>query len=177
MAPPPPVPPPLAPQIAGLTAGLRAESAALADRYGTIPARLVAAVHAMLLAALARLMDRLEQLLLLWQSGQLPQPAARPVIASTTPPTKFNPISPTRTKSSRTLHTRSPPGATPPAPNPPIQTPPSGTRRERPGPASAPIPCHATIPPPPTRHARAPPRKTTPRAPRRRTPLLFRYNN
>ena len=56
-------PPPLAAQLAGL----RAATTSNDDRT-----MLPAALHALIAAIFARLFDRLEQILLLWQSGQLP---------------------------------------------------------------------------------------------------------
>jgi|GEM_PF-2270219 len=62
-------PPPLAQHIAGIAAGMRAMADDQAAQAG-----LVAALHALILATLARLLSRLEQMVELWQAGQLPEP-------------------------------------------------------------------------------------------------------
>ena len=67
------------PSLADQFAGLRAVTAQSTDR-GWLPA----ALHALIMAALARIFGRLEQLVLLWQTGTLPLPAPR-TAAPTTP--------------------------------------------------------------------------------------------
>ncbi len=62
-------PHPLTQQVAGLAAGCRCESDRLAAQ-----ASLVAAVHALILSALAGLLGRLETILALWAAVQLPLP-------------------------------------------------------------------------------------------------------
>ena len=68
----------LAQHVAGIHAELRAE----ADHHAA-QAGVIAALHALILTALARLFARLDDLLALWQAGQLPPliaraPASRP---------------------------------------------------------------------------------------------------
>ena len=60
-----------APQVASIAADLRATADFHAAQAG-----LVAALHALILAALARLFTRLEDLVTLWQSGQFSAPAS-----------------------------------------------------------------------------------------------------
>ena len=62
-------PPPLTRQLTDLAAGVRAEAALRAAEAG-----LVAALHALILGCLARLLARLDDLAALWVSGQLPHP-------------------------------------------------------------------------------------------------------
>lgn len=61
---------PLAQHLAVILTDIRAGAAHQAARNGA-----VAALHALILAAFARLLTRFENLLTLWQSGQLAQPA------------------------------------------------------------------------------------------------------
>jgi len=60
-------PQPLAERIADMAAELRATADEAAAQAG-----LVAALHALILAALVRIFTRLEDMVALWQSGQLP---------------------------------------------------------------------------------------------------------
>ena len=55
--------------LAGLLADMRLESARRAAQRGVL-----VALHALILSALTRLLGRLDALLTLWQSGQLPTP-------------------------------------------------------------------------------------------------------
>ncbi len=71
-------PTPLGAQIASLRKAGTAPSGA--DRR-----MLSAALHALIAAIFARIFDRLEQILLLWQSGQLPAPLIRAPRAATAP--------------------------------------------------------------------------------------------
>ena len=64
-------PPPLTQQVAGLAAGCRCESGRLAAQAGA-----VAALHALIFAALAGLLGRLESLMALLAAGQLPSHTA-----------------------------------------------------------------------------------------------------
>ena len=66
------IPTPLAIQVAGIAADLHATAEHRAAQAGV-----VAALHALILATLARLFTCLEDLVTLWQSGQLPAPAPR----------------------------------------------------------------------------------------------------
>ena len=59
---------PLGAQLAGLRAAAGAQ-----ENRGWLPD----ALHALIMACLARLFGRLEQVFLLWQSGNLPLPASR----------------------------------------------------------------------------------------------------
>ena len=140
---------PLGAQIAGL------RSAALAqERCAWIPP----AIHALIIACLARLLGRLAEMLQLWQSGQLPLPA--------TTPTRTKPTRATSKRTSRSgtaRHDFRSPRRTPR----PIQAP----RARHPNPAHNPAPSpHASPPRPRTRapSSRAPPGqnppKTTPTA-------------
>ena len=61
------------PRLAGQFAALRATTATT-PKGAWIPAP----VHALIMACLARIFGRLEQLVLLWQAGNLPTPATRP---------------------------------------------------------------------------------------------------
>ena len=61
-------PPFLAHQVAGLRAAAEADAA---------PGWLPAALHALIMACLARLFGRLEQIIRLWQEGDLALPPAR----------------------------------------------------------------------------------------------------
>ena len=63
---------PFVQQLAGISATLRADAAARACESGVI-----AALQALLLAALLRLVDRLQELVTLWAAGQLPPPRPR----------------------------------------------------------------------------------------------------
>ena len=63
--------PPLTQQVAGLAAGCRCESGRLAAQAGV-----VAALHALIFAALAGLLGRLESLMALLAAGQLPSHTA-----------------------------------------------------------------------------------------------------
>ena len=91
----------LALHVAGLSAALRAE----ADHHA-VQAGLVMALHALILAAPARIMARLENLIALWQAGQLPAPQPRTRTAHTrTPPkppeTPLNPYAAASTAGTR----------------------------------------------------------------------------
>ena len=66
-------PPLLAEQVAAILARIHASVEDHHARPG-----LVAALHALILSAFARLFTRLETLVALWQAGQLPATAARP---------------------------------------------------------------------------------------------------
>lgn len=76
---------PLTQQVAGLSAAIHAEVAQRAAQDG-----LAATLHALIFAALARIIDRLAAMLALWQSGQLPPQspprAPRPVREHTPAP-------------------------------------------------------------------------------------------
>ena len=61
--------PSAAPPLAGLLAGMRAETAQLAAQAG-----IVAMLHALIMSCLTRLVGRLDDLMTLWLSGQLPAP-------------------------------------------------------------------------------------------------------
>jgi len=65
-------PAPLPQHAAGLAAAMRAEADLRAAEAG-----LVAALHTLILATLARLLTRLEEMVALWQAGRLPLPAPR----------------------------------------------------------------------------------------------------
>ena len=65
---------PLADQFAGLRAAPTADNGSI---------MLPAALHALIAAIFARIFARLEDLLRLWQSGQLPPPKTHPVSSRT----------------------------------------------------------------------------------------------
>jgi hypothetical protein len=65
-------PTPLAPLVAGIAADMRAMAAQEAARAG-----LVALLHALIFATLARLLTTLESMVTLWAAGLLPVPAPR----------------------------------------------------------------------------------------------------
>ena len=76
---------PLAAQVGAITAAIRAEANQRAAQAGVI-----AALHALIFAAFARMVAGLEKLIQLWQSGLLPQASATaprhsPPSAATTP--------------------------------------------------------------------------------------------
>ncbi len=124
--------------LAGLLADMRLESARRAAQRGVL-----VALHALILSALTRLLGRLDALLTLWQSGQLPTPTpvrTRIVI----PAAAKDPRSPHVT--TRSLHrarplASPPPGAAQPQP-------------QRPQPPSHPTAPAATPPPIPLPHPR-----------------------
>ena len=111
-------PAPLPPQpFAGLLADIRAE----ADRHATsraLGAGVVASLHALILAAFARLLTALEQLFVEWRAGTLPIPTPRtiaprpaPAPDAATPPQATNP-------SRRARSPRAPAALRPPVPEP-----------------------------------------------------------
>ena len=70
---------PLAAQAGAIAAAIRAEASQRAAQAG-----MVAALHALILSALARLVTSLENLVQLWQAGLLPSPRA-PAVRHATP--------------------------------------------------------------------------------------------
>lgn len=89
--------PPLAQQVAGIRAGVHAQ----ADHYA-VRSGVVAALHVLILACLARLLARFEDILALWQAGQLPhRPAAHPISTGPIAPRSGTPRTPTRPRSPR----------------------------------------------------------------------------
>ena len=90
-------PPPLATRFASLHATIAA-----CPYRGWLPRSL----HALILAALARVFGRLEQLLLLWQAGQLPTPKSRPPERREGPTLPSSPRQPKATGITRRAHTR-----------------------------------------------------------------------
>jgi len=111
-------PAPLPPQpFAGLLADIRAE----ADRHATsraLGAGVVASLHALILAAFARLLTALEQLFGEWRAGTLPIPTPRtiaprpaPAPDAAAPPQATNP-------SRRARSPRAPAALRPPVPEP-----------------------------------------------------------
>jgi len=136
------------PSLADGFASLRAATAAQAAQ---------SRLHALILACFTRLFARLEQLVLLWQSGTLPVPQPRPP----SPPTSHrSPKRPSHTRTQR-LAPRGrtmaePPPILPraaPAPRPPHRAPTGAPNR-----AHAITPSGAITPPTPPHLARAPPR-------------------
>ena len=77
---------PAAPPLAGLLADMRAETAQLAAQAGV-----VAMLHALIMSCLVRLVMRLDHLMTLWQSGQLPTPASKAVIPGAAKAPGFRP--------------------------------------------------------------------------------------
>ena len=153
------------PLLANHFASLRAATAA-APQGGWLPSSL----HALISALFARLFDRLEQFLLLWQSGQLPtrrESAPRPA-ADHTPAPAHPPTTASRTKRRARARTHAPKINYTPA-----------TRTPSPNVA----PRAGAIPPsipsrPRTRPARAPPSVKNPTSShRKRTPYLLRNQN
>ncbi len=164
-----------------LRSTLGAPIALLPPRKGALENRalLPAALHALIVAALARLFDRLEQLLLLWRSGVLAP--HRPIIGATAtrPESAKRQQSPQSSPRRQRNRTQSPMRHRAPIP--------ARAQRRRIGftgfshlhrPISA-IP--APAPRPPRRSARAPPAlKPLTRPPwrhRTRTPQILRYHN
>ncbi len=84
-------PPPLARQIGGIAAELRAHAQEESARTG-----LAAVVHALILALLARIFGRLENMVALWQAGQLPALAPQPARATARTPAPAAPANPWR---------------------------------------------------------------------------------
>ena len=117
------------------------------DRCAWIPP----AIHALLIACLARIFGRLENLVRMWQDGQLPPlsqrtpPPPRPDLAPGLPPGRAAP------HHLPSAPPRDPPPEIPPAP--PRNTPRAPSRR-RPNAGARQIP-HRNIPPP--LHLQAPP--------------------
>ncbi len=155
-------PSPLADQLAGL----RAATTANAER-GWLPASL----HALIMAIFARIFGRLEQLLLLWQSGTLP--AAQPATANAT-----------------AARTARPPAqqSNPATPRAPSRARPSPLDTLRPSPARRPPACAIDTTPSATpapnwrprirtriRSSRAPPARSCPKTavPREMSPCLY----
>lgn len=81
-------------------------------------ALLPAAIHALIAAALARLFDRLEQLLLLWRSGALIPPPPRPPAQCRTSTTATRPDSVRHHRTQRRQRPRARPAKNPLAPLP-----------------------------------------------------------
>lgn len=115
---------PLAAQAGAIAAAIRAEAS-----HQAIKAGMVAALHALILSALARLVTSLENLLQLWQAGALPSPASRPATPraaaiqapdATTPPlrqARARHFSVTRQRHARSAtSTAAPAPSTPPFP-------------------------------------------------------------
>ena len=71
---------PLAAQAGAIAAAIRAEAS-----HQALKAGMVAALHALILSALARLVARLENLVQLWQAGLLPSHPATPASRATPP--------------------------------------------------------------------------------------------
>jgi len=128
----------------------------------------VAALHALILATLTRILLRLEDMILLWQQGLLPPPSSRPP-APTCPRGSARPSSRDASEFRRTRA-----GHQPAAPNPPLSVgcPPATPARTH---APAAPRAHASAPPVPRsvawQHLRAPPAlQNAPISVRRRTP-------
>ena len=155
-------PPPLATRFASLHTNIAA-----CPNRGWLPRSL----HALILAALARIFGRLEQLLLLWQAGTLPTPQSRHSERSEEPTLPSAPGQPKATGTTRRARTRHNAARAPiaaqaiPAPNPSASSAPQSAVK----PALRPRPTHADRCP---RH-----RQNAPSRGRPRTPILLRYQN
>ena len=155
-------PPPLATRFASLHTNIAA-----CPNRGWLPRSL----HALILAALARIFGRLEQLLLLWQAGTLPAPQSRHSERSEEPTLLLSPRQPNVTRTFRSARTRQSRARTPcaaqaiPAPTPSLSSAPQSAVK----PALRPRPTHANRCP---RH-----RQNAPSRGRPRTPILLRYQN
>ena len=134
-------PHPLAPLIAGITADMRAQQADHVARSG-----LLAPLHALIFATLARIFASLGDLFDLWRSGRLPPcpaPAPRPSPAANQrtpapapcrrPRTRYRPISaPARPRPSAVPLGTNSPASSPPRPHAaPIRKPQRATRTAR----------------------------------------------
>lgn len=147
-------PPTLTQELAGLR-----QSAEADDAHGWLPA----ALHALIMACLARLFARLEQVFLLWTAGDLPpqRPTTpRPI----TPPTTRAPSRPRTHRASRQPRTR-------PSARTTKHATPRQTTVTTPAPSLTPAPKRGIPAVPPPSNARAPP---PPRAPIRRNNRLAR---
>ena len=147
------------PPLADHLASLRDDTAG-----GPIGGWLPAPLHALILAALARVFGRLEQLLRLWQTGALPAPRPRAPTASATPRAPQARARQTRIRHSRTRLAIARRGK----PVMPRPGPPASSTRSRP----------SARPHRQPRPARAPPsaRRALFRS-RKRALILFRYCN
>ena len=105
-------------------------------------------LHALIAAIFARIFDRLEQILLLWQSGQLPAPPIRAPRAATLP--RQHPAKPRRHRARQRIRT---PLTKPQAPN----------RHRAPNPPATSAPFATTPSPVRPRPARDPPSRRRPR--------------
>ncbi|MCC6718278.1 MAG: hypothetical protein IT555_10365 [Acetobacteraceae bacterium] len=135
-------PPTLNQQIAGLRSAISADQA---------PAWLPDALHALIIAILARLLGRLEAMIQLWQSGQLPPPPLRAPARHTTPRRQTRSHAPRPHASESPRRAIAPPGAPMPASRAPAIT--RAASRTPP----IPTPHRGFAAPPPPHPARAPP--------------------
>lgn len=135
--------------------GLRITAWARRENRAWIPD----AIHALIMAALARLFTRLEQVFLLWQSGNLPLPASRDAPQGTSPRPSARRMSARRPRSRvrADLNRVQIPGAAPVIPATSSSTParpdaltPSAPRRVRSA-HDPPPECHPSRRPPLTR--------------------------
>ena len=158
----------LARNLAVILTDIRSEADRRAAERG-----LVAALHALILSAFARLFTRLETLVSLWQAGQLPLPLAPPRI----PIARLHPPGQTRQQPNTPRpHRGTTPGFRPHAPLQARLSP-----RAKPPIPRAPL--QSTRPKPPTVTRPTVTRPTVkiffndPRAPNPSTPVLLRYQN
>lgn len=101
-------PPSLAQAFAAMAGEMRAQADRRAQDWGP-----VAALHALLLATLARLVGRLETIFLAWQQGQLPPPARARTPANAAQPRPHAPHASARRRSQMPGRARTPPAMIP----------------------------------------------------------------
>jgi hypothetical protein len=141
-------PTPLAHQVAVMAAEMRA-----AADHQAAEAGLIAVLHALILATLARLLDRLETMVALWATGALPARAPRqpgPARPRTQAESQFPRTAPRRTSRARPHQAQRPS-----APVPEALSPAASPTRHPPGPRTPQTcPCHAPATPLPRPCAR-----------------------
>ena len=135
------------------------------------------AIHALIMAALARIFTRLEQMIRLWQAGQLPPPQGHDPASATPSPTRHNHVRRAANRQPRVARAR--PARHPERSEGPTLSPhPSAARALK---QHASIRCTTTRSTTRQRQARAPPTfpraKTAPQSERRPVIFLLRYQN